>query len=53
MTPSRPWPCGRRADPLALGATDAARNEALDAAFLVDDPEGGVLGVGQLADAGP
>ena len=41
----------RGADPLALGAADAAGDEPLDAAVLVDDTEGGVLGVGQLADA--
>ena len=40
----------QRPDPLPVGATDAARYEALDPAFLVHDSQGGVLGSRQFAD---
>jgi len=42
----------RRADPLTLDPADAARDKALDPALLVDDAEGGVLGVGEFRGHG-
>ena len=41
----------RRADPLSLRAAHAAGDEALDPTFLINDAQGRVLSVGQLADA--
>ena len=46
-----PWPRGGAPIALALDPADAARDESLDHAFLVDDPQRGVLGTHELAHA--
>ena len=49
--PSSPWPRGGAPIRSRSARRDAAGDEALDDALLVDDAEGRVARVGQLADA--
>ena len=51
IRPRRPWPRGGGPDLLALLGRDAARDEPLDPPARVDDPQGGVPGVDELANA--
>ena len=51
ISPSSPWPVGGGPMQRALLGRDADRDEALDPAELVDDPEGRVAGIDEGAHA--